>query len=233
MLSPHVCSWWYAEKYAENESPVCLEIDYFQTATTPAWRKLLNAAKTKDVKLEFYFGGDECNPLISIADMALKLIQIYHHGTVDGRSLLRPLHEKCKSLARSKRKTWFHNLGSRGFLVKATAPDIPLQADARPFIKHPIIFYSWNPGAGKKKSEMKTGFEWSPAYNAIAALASLKKGGMKSFSFAEDTLLWKPEIDIIVPITKEDRQEIKKLSDYGFKLPKIVDSKELIQRSNF
>lgn len=74
---------------------------------------------------------------------------------------------------------------------------------------------------------MKTGFEWSPAYNAIAALASLKKGGMKSFSFAEDTLLWKPEIDIIVPITKEDRQEIKKLSDYGFKLPKIVDSKEL------
>jgi len=37
-----------SEKYAETESPVSLEIDYFQTATTPAWRKLLNVAKTKD-----------------------------------------------------------------------------------------------------------------------------------------------------------------------------------------
>lgn len=225
---PHVCSWWYAEKYAEIESPMCLEIDYFQTATTPGWRKLLNIAKTKDVKLEFYFGGDECNPLISMADMVLKLIRIYHHGTVDGRSLLRPLHEKCQSL-RGKRKTWFHNLGSRGFLVKATAPDLPLQADVRPFIKHPIFFYSWNPGATKTKKEMKSGFEWTPAYNAIVAHTSLKRGGMKSFSFAEDTLLWKPDIDIIVPITKEDREEIEKLGKYGHKLPKIIDSKKLIR----
>lgn len=206
-----------------------LEIDYFQTATTPGWRRLLSTAKTENVKLEFYFAGDECNPLISTADIILKLIRIYHHGRVDGRSLLRPLHEKCRSL-QGKRKTWFHNLGSRGFLVKATAPDLPLQADVRPFIKHPIFFYSWNPGAAKKK-EMKSGFEWTPAYSAIAARSSLKRGGMKSFSFAEDTLLWKPDIDVIVPITKEDREDIEKLSKYGHKLPKIIDSKRLIQNT--
>jgi len=225
---PHVCSWWYTEKYADVEAPICLEVDYFQTATTPGWRKLLEATSTKEVKLEFYFGGDECNALISMADMILKFIRIYHHGTVEGHSLLLPLHEKCKSL-KGKRKTWFHNLGSHGFLIKATAPDLPLQADVRPFLKHPIFFYSWNPGTAEKRREMKSGFEWTPAYNAIATQASLKKGAMKSFSFAEDTLFWNPSIDIIVPITREDREDIKKLGEYGHKVPKIVDSEKLIQ----
>jgi hypothetical protein len=224
---PHVCSWWYAQTYAKIESPICLEIDYFQTATTPAWRNLVEVAKT-GVSIEFYFGGDECNPLISMADMILKLIRIYHHGTVDGRSLLQPLTEKCKSID-GKRKAWFHNLGSRGFLIKATAPDLPLQADTRSFIKHPIFFYSWNPGEGTRKDDLRSSFEWSPAYNAIGAHASLKRGGMKSFSFAEDPLLWKPETDIIVPITKEDMKKVKKLSDLGYKLPKITDVENLIQ----
>jgi len=224
---PHVCSWWYTEKYASVESPLCLEIDYFQTATTPGWRKLLETTKTQNVKLEFYFGGDECNPLISMADMILKLIRVYHHGTVDGRSLLFPLHERCVSL-RGKRKTWFHNLGAHGFIIKATAPDLALQADVKSFLKHPIFFYSWNPGTAEKRKEMKSGFEWTPAYNAIATHASLKKGGMKSFSFAEDTLFWDPSIDIVVPITKEDLEEIQKLREYGHKLPRIVDWKKLV-----
>ncbi|MEM4704062.1 MAG: hypothetical protein QXJ02_03240 [Candidatus Bathyarchaeia archaeon] len=224
---PHVCSWWYVLKYAKMESPVCLEIDYFQTATTPAWRNLVDVAK-KDVTVEFYFGGDECNPIISTADIILKLIRIYHHGTVEGRSLLQPLLEKCTSLE-GKRKTWFHNMGSRGFLIKATAPDLPLQADTKPFIKHPILFYSWDVKEARRKDDIRSSFEWSPAYNAIVAQASLKKGGVKSFSFAEDPLLWKPETDIIIPITKEDLEKIKKLSDFGYKLPKIADMNSLIQ----
>jgi hypothetical protein len=224
---PHVCSWWYTLKYAKTESPVCLEIDCFQTATTPAWRSLVDVSK-KDVAVEFYFGGDECNPVISMADMILKLIRIYHHGTVEGRSLLQPLVEKCKSLE-GKRKTWFHNLGSRGFLIKAAAPDLPLQADIRPFVKHPIFFYCWNAGEVGKKDEVRSSLEWSPAYNAIAAHASLKRGGMKSFSFAEDPLLWRADIDVIVPITKEDGVRVKKLGDLGYKLPKIADVGNLIQ----
>jgi len=228
---PHVCSWWYVLEYAKTESPVCLEIDYFQTATTPAWRNLVDVAK-KDVTVEFYFGGDECNPLISVADMILKLIRIYHHGTVEGRSLLQPLLGKCTSLE-GKRKTWFHNLGSRGFLIKATAPDLPLQADTGPFIKHPIFFYSWDPGEGRRKGDIRSSFEWSPAYNAIAAHASLKRGGVKSFSFAEDPIFWKSDIDVIVPITKEDRDKIEKLGEFGYKLPKIVDVKNLMQSAKY
>ena len=227
---PHVCSWWYSQKYADIESPMYLEVDYFQTATTPGWKKLLSAAKMGITKLEFYFGGDECNPLISVADLILKLIRIYHYGTVDGRSLLRPLHEKCESF-KGKRKIWFHNLGSRGFLIKATAPTLPLQAAIRPFIKHPIFFYSWNPG--EKKSRLKAGFQWSPKYNVITAKASLERGGGKSFSFAEDTLFWDPNVDVIIPITKEDQEEIRQIEKYGYKLPKIIDSEKLLQTIKF
>ncbi|TET64919.1 hypothetical protein E3J49_03000 [Candidatus Bathyarchaeota archaeon] len=217
---PHVCAMWYAETYLELEQPLRLEIDYFQSATTPGWRKLLGNVETGKLDLKFFFGGDECNPLISLADLVLKLIRIYHHGTVDGRSLLQPLREKCQSLGGGKRRTWFHNLGSRGFLIKATAPDLPLQIDAKPFLKHPIFFYLWNPRSPEKKEVMKS-FQWSPAYNAIAASASLKQGGFKSFSFAEDTHIWNPDVDFMVPISKEDELNIKELEKISYKLPKI------------
>ncbi len=62
---PHVCAWWYVTKYAQTENPLSLEIDSMQTATTPAWRELSNASR-KNVGIEFYFGGDECNPIISL-----------------------------------------------------------------------------------------------------------------------------------------------------------------------
>jgi hypothetical protein len=228
---PHVCAWWYALSYAKTESPLCLEIDYMQTATTPAWRNLLGIAN-KNTRLEFYFGGDECNPLISVADLILKLIRVYHRGSVEGRSLLSPLHEKCEAF-RSKRKTWFHNLGSRGFILKATAPDLPLQADVKPFVKHPIFFYSWSSSSGKKKDEIVKALAWSPVYNAIAYHTAMEKGGMKSFSPAEDPLLWKPSEDRIVPLAKEDEDRIKKLGTLGYEVPKIISPKDLVRTAKY
>lgn len=228
---PHVCAWWYAKTYAQTESPLCLEIDYMQTATTPAWRNLLSLAG-KDITLEFYYGGDECNPLISLADLILKLIRVYHHGSVEGRSLLLPLQEKCESF-KGKRKTWFHNLGSRGFILKATAPDLPLQADVKQFLKHPIFFYSWSSGSAKRKDELANALTWSPIYNAIAFHASLKKGGMKSFSPTEDTLLWKPAEDFIVPFAKEDKDAVNSLATLGYELPKLADPKDLIRTAKY
>jgi biotin operon repressor len=41
--------------------------------------------------------------------------------------------------------------------------------------------------------------------------------------------LWRADIDVIVPITKEDGVRVKKLGDLGYKLPKIADVGNLIQ----
>lgn len=228
---PHVCAWWYVSKYAQMESPLCLEIDSMQTATTPAWRELSNAS-SKNVSIEFYLGGDECNPIISVADLILKLIRIYHHGTVEGRSLLQPLNDKCEEYI-TKHKAWFHNLGSRGFILKATAPDLPMQANTRPFIKHPIIFYYAYTKPSENKDEIANALIWSPIYNAISYHASIKQGGMKKFSPTEDIHIWNPSMDCIVPFTKYDQEQLKRLEEYGYTLPPLVDPKELMKTSKF
>jgi len=228
---PHVCAWWYFSEYAKIESPLCLEIDFMQTATTPAWRDLSNASG-KNVTTEFYLGGDECNPIISMADLILKLIRTYHHGTVEGRSLLQPLNEKCQTYM-SKRKAGFHNLGSRGFILKATAPDLPLQANTNPFIKHPIIFYYGNSKPSENKDEIANALIWSPVYNAISFHASINRGGMKKFSPTEDVRMWNPSVDTIVAFTKQDQEQLKRLESFGYTLPSIIEPKELMKTSRF
>ena len=44
--------------------------------------------------------------------------------------------------------------------------------------------------------------------------------------FCRSPIFWKSDIDVIVPITKEDRDKIEKLGEFGYKLPKIVDVKK-------
>jgi hypothetical protein len=228
---PHVCAWWYVSKYAQTESPLTLEIDSMQTATTPAWRELSNSVGA-NIGIEFYFGGDECNPIISLADLILKLIRIFHRGTVEGRSLLAPLYDKCNGYM-SKRKAWFHNLGSRGFILKATAPDLNIQANTTQFIKHPITFYYTTSRPLEIKDEIATSIYWSPIYNAMAYHVSCNKGGMKRFSPTEDVHIWDAKKDEIVPLTKQDLDQLKRLETYGYTLPSIGNPKDLVKSSKF
>lgn len=217
----HVCAWLYAKTY-NYETPLCLELDHFSGETTPAWRELLSS----EAKLNIYFSGSECNPLISIADLILKLIAIFHHGTVDGRTLLRPIREKCPSYV-GKRKLWFHNLGDAGYKIKASAPDIPLPMDLTPYLKHPVFFMVWDPGV--PKSRVKKSFEWSPVYNATANKAIEAEGGMKSLSFDEDIVLWDPRNDFLIPWYETDREYLEMMKQMGYKLPKVIEKDELLR----
>lgn len=133
----------------------------------------------------------------------------------------------------SKRKAWFHNLGSRGFMLKATAPDLDIQANTQQFIKHPITFYYTTDKPAEGKDEIANAIYLSPIYNAIAYNVSCNKGGMKRFSPTEDVHIWNPEIDSIVPFTKSDLEQLKRLETYGYTLPTLRDPKDLIKSSKF
>jgi len=217
----HVCAWWYAKKYS-FETPLCFDIDHFSGESTPAWRELVNT----DAKLNVYFSGGECNPVISIADLILKLIAIFHHGKVDGRTLLRPVRERCPSYV-GKRKLWFHNLGDTGYKIKAAAPDIPLPMDLTPYLKHPIFFMVWDPGV--PKSRVKKSFEWSPVYNVTANKAIKSEGGMKSLSFDEDIVFWDPKNDFLIPWYKTDKKYLEMMRQMGYNLPNIIKKTELLK----
>lgn len=74
-------------------------------------------------------------------------------------------------------------------------------------------------------------------------MASVGGGGFRVLSFVQNVAwlsdgmrlhrmllsLWRADIDVIVPITKEDGVRVKKLGDLGYKLPKIADVGNLIQ----
>ncbi len=118
-------------------------------------------------------------------------------------------------------------------MLKATAPDLDIQANTQQFIKHPITFYYTTDKPAEGKDEIANAIYLSPIYNAIAYNVSCNKGGMKRFSPTEDVHIWNPEIDSIVPFTKSDLEQLKRLETYGYTLPTLRDPKDLIKSSKF
>ena len=76
----HVCAWWYWKSCRVfDETQYEYQIDHFQGKTTPAWREF---AQSKP-KVSVYYSGSECNALVSLADLILKLIELFHFGPID------------------------------------------------------------------------------------------------------------------------------------------------------
>jgi len=214
----HVCLWWYWKTYGniENDHEYC--VDHFEGKSTPAWREL----KDSKVGFDVYFSGGECNCLISLSDLILKLIQVFHFGTVDEISLVKPILRECSSY---KRKARSHNLGRRGDIIKFTVPDIPLDMDVNLYLKHPIYFIAWTPHVPREK--VKSSFEWSRFYNFIMKKTIETKGCVKFLDFDADMLIWN-ENDFIVPWRDVDKEHVELLKNMGFEsMPKIIDIEEL------
>lgn len=218
---PHICAWWYLQRYGSNEPDTVMQIDHFQGEVTPAWREL---TENHD-EIEVFYSGDECNHLISTADLILKLIEVFQHGNVDGRSLLQPIRNRCESYI-GKKKLWFQNLGGSGYLLKASVPDIPMDIDITPYLKHPIIFIGENLGSPKIP---KKNLEWSPIYDAVIAKAIEEKGGVKFVRFEEDVLIWDAKKDYFFPLSEDDKRKIQELAKTGHKVPKLLLRENLIK----
>jgi hypothetical protein len=223
---PHVCAWWYVKTYGDVESPLFLDIDHFEGKVTPAWRELVGRS---DVGKRIFFSGGECNALISVADLTLKLVDVFQRGTVDGRSLLQPIRDLCPSFS-GKRKLRFHNLGDRGSKIKPSVPDVAIDMDVAPFLKHPIFFHVWDPG--RPRETVKKSFEWSPVYNATANMAFERKGSMKNLSFEEDMLYWDTENDFLVVWSEVDDEYVGMLRKMGYETPKVLKAEDLLGKKD-
>jgi len=215
---PHVCAWFYLQNYSEYEDPLSFDIDHFSGNITPAWRELTGS------NIEVYFSGDECNAIISTADLTLRLIDMLQRGDVNGMSLFAPIKELCPSY-RTSGKLRFNNLGDRGWKIKASVPDTHLSMDLTPYLKHPIFFHVWDPG--RPRERVKKSFEWSPIYNAVAGKAFENKGAMKSLDFDRDIILWNADIDRLVIWSETDEQYINMLKGMGHTVPKVLHPNDL------
>jgi len=214
----HICLWWYWRTYRNIENNNEFHVDHFEGKSTPAWREL----RDNNVDFDVYFSGGECNHLISLSDLVLKLIQVFHFGTVDERSLAHPILRKCSGYDRKVRS---HNLGKMGWIIRATAPDIPLDMDVTPYLKHPIYFIAWTPQAPRER--VKPSFEWSKFYNTVVQKAIETKGCVKFLDFDADMLIWN-ENDFIIPWCDVDVEHVKLLDNMGFEaMPKVVSIEKL------
>ena len=208
---PHVCAWKYLMQYPQDAHPV-FQLDHFTSKVTPAWRVL----EKSDAKLQVFFSGGECNPLIAASDLVLRLIELFQHGTVDGRSLLSPIEDHVQPL---RDKLRFHNLGGRGEDQHHTAPVVNLDVDLTNYVKKPTYYIVWNPRGDR--TTLKPAFEWGAFYNAIIAEAARTKGCVKHFDPEVDALRWSPSQDFVSPFSKEDRAYLNQIKNLGHDIPAI------------
>lgn len=211
----HICAWWYWKHYNTSEILHNYQLDHFQGKVTPAWREL----ESSRAKLTVYYNGSECNPLISLSDLLLKLIEIFHFGAIDYRSVSKPLYNHCNNQTLS-RKIHSHNLARYDWMIKNSVPDTPLDININKYLKHPIYFVAWSPTQPRKM--VKTSFEWSITYNNLLKQAIENEGCVKFLDYDKDMTFW-TETDYFIPINKEDENHLTSLYEMGFeRMPKTL-----------
>jgi hypothetical protein len=219
----HACLWWHWRTYSKNEALYEYDVDYFQSKSTPAWREL----EASQVNIKAYYNGCECNSLISFADLLLKTIQVFHFGTIDYRSIAAPLRKRCNRYALSK-KIVSYNLSKYDWVIRSTVPDIPLDINLQPYVKHPIYFVAWTPTL--PRTAVKPSFEWSTLYNSIILKAIENQGCVKFLDFDKDMTFWE-DADYIIPWEPVDQEHVRQLSSMGFtKMPSVIRATTLDNR---
>jgi hypothetical protein len=204
----HICAWWYWKTYNKSEVVHNYQIDHFQGRVTPAWRELENSRS----KLSVYFNGSECNALISLSDLLLKLIEIFHFGQIDYKSVARPLQMRCRSRKLSL-KIQSHDLARFDWIIKNSVPDTPLDINLNKYLKHPIYFVAWSPT--QPRNMVKPSFEWSVLYDNVVRKAIENDGCQKFLDFDKDMTFW-TENDYLIPISDADEKHILSLNEMGF-----------------
>ena len=215
------CTWWHWKTYSEKEKDHEYAIDHFESRITPAW----NEMEKNKTNLSVFYSGCECNSLISFADLLLKIIDYFHFGSVDYRSIAQPLWKRSKIYSLTQKIHSF-NLSKYDWVIRATVPESPLFINLNSYIKHPIYFIAWTPTLPRKI--VKKSFEWSKFYNAVVEKAMQKNGCVKFLDFDKDATFWDSS-DFIIPWEAQDEEHVRLLTSMGFdNMPKILKASELV-----
>lgn len=205
---PHICASKYVREYG-IEMDDTLELDHFQLGKTPAWEHL----ESSECKIKLYFSGDMCNPLISTADLIIRLIEERLEDRVDETSTKKALIKGCEILSKNIK---FYPLGRDTEEKRYATPRLTLHANVNHLIKHPIIFTLG------RRPEL---FYDTPTFKGMQKKALNEDGCIKKYR-SEDRTYWNISKDIIVPLDEEEEKKLKELQSLGVQLPKFVPPTE-------
>jgi hypothetical protein len=212
---PQICGWKYTT--LANMRDCTMQFDHFEGNVSPSWKEM----KTKG-KIEIYYNGAEVNPLISLVDMTLRLIDKYQHGIISAKSMTQTLKDHAFLVSPKAR---FYDITSIDDL-KSITPNLPVDMDTKPFIKHPVFHIVWNPREPRKFA--KPSFELAPLYNSIMKRAAKEGGCVKFLEQGKDELFWKEE-DYLIPWGDVDIELVEQLGKMYPNLPKILSSEDLMK----
>jgi len=181
---PHYCVWKYF-KINRQLQDYNFEVDYFHGKITPAWREIQELPN-----LRLYFNGDQCNKLISTADLILR----YINNTMPGRLGLMNL-TRCLREIIGDTDLRSHFMGPRVDYLNAMAFDDYIDIDTRAYISRPIYWILWRGYTGS--SEEKKVLEWNPIYNEIMTLVEEVGGCARLYEHKDIPHLLNPEMDKI------------------------------------
>lgn len=201
---PHICASKYVREHGIDSNDI-LELDHFQLGKTPAWENL----ETSGCEINLYFSGGMCNPLISISDLIVRLIEERLEQKVDEASVRKSLLDGCQILGK---KVFFHPLGRDTEEKRYATPRLMLPANVDRYIKHPVTFTIG------KWPEL---FMDTPTFVGMQKDAIKRDGCIKKYR-PEDRTYWKIDQDTIVTLDKTEEEKMKELMAFGVKLPKFV-----------
>ncbi len=206
---PHIC----ASKYIRETkvTDYILEFDHFQLGKTPAWENILQSGN----RLNLYYSGDFCNPLISTSDLVIRLIEERLVGDVNEVSTRKALLEGCGILSKN---IYFWPLGGYSQEKKFATPRLTLPANTSPYIKHPILFT-----VGKWPEQFQT----TKVFLGMQKWVVEHEGCIKKYE-PKDQDLWDHEKDAILILEESERDKLKRLEDFGRNLPHLFSPRDFL-----
>ncbi len=212
---PMICGWKLFGRARGSET--ILQFDHFEGKTSPAWKSLVAGGPA----LEVFYSGCEVNPLISVADMILRLVQKFPHGLIGWESLTKPIREYATSLLDKTQLTEITTSDE----LRSIAPDLPFDIDLTRYIKHPVCYIVWNPK--EPREVLRSSFEWSEPYNLAMRKATTLGGCTKNLELGRDEVAWHLDEDFLIPAFETDLKLIEQLKEMHGDIPRVLTRKEL------
>jgi hypothetical protein len=209
---PHVCAW----KILSIDKKAKVITDSFSGYVTNAWRDI-----DSNGDLEIFFNGDECNTLISMADMVLRVAdkRLQDNSLFLGRKEINQIFPEIQ------------NKLSADFLAWGALSDVtPLINKSMPIykkIKHPIVFII-GPQTDLVDNEL---IKYSPLGDSLLEFAHIKKGCLKMFHKKDDQQMIK-DGDYFVYLDDEGKKAADLIKKLGFSID-YFELKEIEDRLQY
>lgn len=179
---PYICAWKYMQENKDIDSVFIL--DHFQGKLTPSW-SVFHLKKPV-----IYFRGDQCNSIISTADILAGVIDQYLYGE---QISIKSINEILYEFSFNGKA---YVIGSRD--LRWIAPVSRKLISTGVFVRHPIYFIitEKRPSMMDYK-EHRDQLEFSPLFDIVTSKAFENNGCVKLYEITEDYKLIK-SIDRVI-----------------------------------